>query len=335
MNLKKTFFKYIIIMPLKTELNKKSIAKHGLDFDKISASTKTIVVKVNIKIDIKKLFDFLPITEYVVVPKRRGRKKKNAPPDPNKNIAEGSIITLEIGDNIRGVDLKKKKKKIKERARGHITYFRNSMTVVMIIEGKKINCKVTQNGQFQMTGCKSDEQAEKIVHYIWSHINDTKNIYTFIDDSKYMSAIFVPAMRNIDFDLGFNIDREKLDSHINMKTDFVSILEDSIGYTGVNIKIPMDKPITDLNLKKRKWKNGKWQKIKYITYSDYLELLPEKDRKKKLRKERHHTFLVFHSGKIIMSSLTEDFSRQPFYDFLDIVYKNKDVIEERLDDIIT
>jgi len=76
-------------------------------FEDIPVSTKTFIVMTNITVDINKLFEYLPITDYVLVPKRRGRKKKNVCADPNKNIKEGAIITLDLANKIRGVVLKK------------------------------------------------------------------------------------------------------------------------------------------------------------------------------------------------------------------------------------
>jgi TATA-box binding protein (TBP) (component of TFIID and TFIIIB) len=297
-------------------------------FEDIPVSTKTFIVMTNLTLDIKKLSDFLPITDYIVVPKKRGRKKKTAAPDPNRNISDGSIITVDPGGGnpIRGVCLKKKKK----NKEGKRDFFRNSTTVVMIMGGKKINFKVCRNGKFQMTGCKFDEHAENCVKAIWEYIKDEKDIYT-MESGKHFSATFIPAMRNIDFSLGFLLDREKLDEFFNLETDYYSLLETSIGYTGVNIKIPVTIPITDLMLKQFVCKNGKWRKPKLVPYQTYLDVLKPKEQQKKIDKERFNTFLVFHSGKVIMSSMCADFARDTYYEFLDIIRTNQDLFEEKLD----
>lgn len=44
-------------------------------FEDIQVSTKTFISMTNLTIDLRKLFDFLPVTDYIVIPKRRGRKK--------------------------------------------------------------------------------------------------------------------------------------------------------------------------------------------------------------------------------------------------------------------
>ena len=63
-------------------------------FDDIKVSTKTFIAVTNLEINIQKFYESLPITDYQIVPKKRGRKKKNALADPNKNIAHIYIIYL-------------------------------------------------------------------------------------------------------------------------------------------------------------------------------------------------------------------------------------------------
>ncbi len=301
-----------------------------LNFDDIQVSTKTFIVNTNMTLNIDNLFNFLPITEYIVIPKRRGRKKKNEPYDPNKNLLSGSIITLEYQNNIRGVDVKKKKKKKDQKKRGN--YFRNSVTVIMIMDDKKINFKVSRNGKFQMTGCKKDEHAEKCIKWFWTYIKDSKDIYNIESSSQpILKAIFIPAMRNIDFALNFFVDREKLDEYFNTFTTYHSLLETSFGYTGVNIKIPVIKPIQSLKLKQLTYINGNWEDSIYVPYDDYLSMLPEKDILKKIKKQRYNTFLVFHSGKVIMSGMDSVFMKDVYYEFLDIIRDCYNIIEEKLE----
>jgi TATA-box binding protein (TBP) (component of TFIID and TFIIIB) len=302
------------------------------EFDDITVSTKTFIVNTSTILDIDKLFNILPITEYIVIPKRRGRKKKNEKVDPNKHIDSGCIITLKYLDKLRGVDLKKKKNEDNNDKKKRGSYFRNSVTVVMIIDGKKINFKVSRNGKFQMTGCKFDEQAERCVKFVWDYIKNKKGIYTLKEKDK-MDIIFIPAMRNIDFGLGFLVDREKLDEYFNIYTDFHSLLETSFGYTGVNIKIPVTNSILDLKLKKFTYDlaSDTWSSLQKVGYDTYLNTLSDKDRNKKLTQKRYNTFLVFHSGKIIMSGLHRDFQAPVYYKFLDIIRECYNQIEERLD----
>jgi TATA-box binding protein (TBP) (component of TFIID and TFIIIB) len=294
-----------------------------LNYDNIPASTRTFILKTNLVIDIKKLFEKLPITEYIVIPKKRGRKKKNAPKDPNNIIPDGSIITLEYENNIRGVKIKKKKK-----SNGRINFFRNSTTVVMMIKNKIINFKISNNGKFQMTGCKFIEHAEECMKYIWFYIKDT-DYYKCKNDN--LEVLFVPSMRNIDFDIGYTINREALDRYINTHTEYRSLLETSAGYTGVNIKFPFDRDISEIKITHKTWIDGKFQNDKIVSYNTYIETESEKDRRKKLQKKRYTTFLVFYSGKVIMSSISKDFGKKPFQEFVNILLKNRHIFEEKLD----
>ena len=311
-------------------MNLESIDKPELEFQKfedIQVSTKTFIVMTNMKIDIKKLFEFLPVTEYIVVPKRRGRMKKNIIDDPNKGIQDGSIITLDLANNIRGVLLKNKKKKD-----GKVNdYFRNSITVIMMMDGKKINFKISSNGKFQMTGCKYDNQAENCVKYIWEYIKPNKDIYSLTEtETETFKALFIPAMRNIDFSLGFILNREKLDEYFNTYTNYYSLLETSIGYTGVNIKIPVKKPIKDLMIKELTYNDNNWISPVFIPYQKYLDTLKPREQQKKIEKERFNTFLVFHSGKVICSSMCEEFAKDTYYEFLEIIRRNYHEFQEKL-----
>lgn len=293
------------------------------EFDEIKVSTKTFTATTNLNIKIDQLYQKLPITSYEVVPKKRGRKKKTEKSDPNKNIISGSIITVKYENEIRGVELKSKKLKPGKKNK----WFRNSITVVIILD-KPINFKVCRNGTFQMTGCKSHEHAELCVKYIWNYIKDYDDIYSFTR-GKSLEALFIPSMRNIDFSLSFLVDREKLNKYMCTQKEFHCLLETSFGYTGVNIKVPLTNDITTMKVKKITYNNGEWNDI-WTTYQEYLDILTPKERDIKLNAERYNTFLIFHSGKVIMSGLTSEFMRDVYYYFLSIIRNAFENIEERL-----
>jgi hypothetical protein len=313
-----------------TSLNKKTGDNLKFpEFNDIKVSTKTIIAFTNLIIDLKKLFDFLPVIEYTVIPKKRGRKKKNGSVENNIIVNCGSIVTMKYENKIKGVELKQKKSHTTKKKKSK--WFRNSFTVVMILDNKPINFKICKNGVFQVTGCKFDFQAENCIKYIWSYIKDQEDIYSF-SKGDLLETLFIPAMRNIDFSVGFNIDREKLAKYMSIQTEFHSLLETSFGYTGVNIKIPIEYPIISMEIKKIIFDNKKNDWVEEMTsYSEYLKYLPEKEQLKKINKPRYNTFLVFHSGKIIMSSICEKFAYNSYYYFINIIRKAYDAIEERLD----
>lgn len=296
-----------------------------MNFSNIDISTMTIIGVANWNLNIEKLFENLQTTEYIVIPKKRGRKKKEIREDPNKHIKQGDIITLKYKDQIKGVDLKNKK------PNGKKGYFRNSITVVMFVDGKLINFKISKNGKFQITGCKKDLHAELCTQYIWKYIKESPESSQIckIKKNENPSIIFLTMMTNIDFNLGFNINREALDDYINTKTSFNSILETSFGYTGVNIKIPLDKSKGNPSYNRLTLVDDKWV-MDEVGGDVYFENLNPKDQKKELSKNRYNTFLVFHSGNVILSSKHHYYMRDVYDNFIQIVDSSRNIIEERV-----
>lgn len=125
------------------------------------------------------------------------------------------------------------------------------------------------------------------------------------------------------------MNRENLDQYINDNTDYTSLLEASMGYTGVNIKIPLKKP-TDLTFKWLEYDKVKeaWDE-NYVSYDKYLSILDDKERRKELNKERFHTFLVFQSGEVIMSSMHIKYMKDMYSKFMGIVNDCNDLIREK------
>jgi len=295
-------------------------------FDTLKVSTRTFTAMTNIDINISKLFDFLPVSDYIVIPKKRGRKRKGKVVDLNKDIKFGSIVTIKYFNQIRGVELKPKKKGTKK-------CFRNSVTIVAIFD-KAINFKVSKNGTFQITGCKNIEHAELCVKCIWEHVKNNQELYTLRYGTS-LEALVIPVMRNINFSLGFLVDREKLNIYLNTNEKFHCLLETSFGHTGVNIKIPLDKDISTMNISKITSDSNKsmissWKHEDSI-FQEYLEYLKPKHRKAKLEDVKYNTFLVFQSGKVIMTGINEEYMRDVYEFFIEIMRECYDFIEERLE----
>ena len=292
-------------------------------FENYDPSTKTFVVNTNLIVNIEDIFyrRILPITPYVVVKKRRGRKKKIQEEDPNKGLKCGSIIQFQYRKEFQGVILKNKGSKGKKKG-----FFRNSVTIVIFIEDKLINFKLSNNGKFQVTGCKHDFQAEQCVLYIWKYIKDHTDLYEFTEGTN-LRAIYDPVMHNIDFSVGFNINRENLDNYINSYTPYTSLLEPTLGYTGVNIKLPVDVSYSKLKLKVKNYNNsGSITTTSFITFADYLA----KYKKKDLKKIIYNTFLVFQSGKVIMSGKVGLFMGPAYYNFVTVLKDCDKYIREEL-----
>ena len=169
-------------------------------FDEIPVSTKTVIARTNATYNIQNLFDKLPVQPYVVIPKKRGSRKKAHIPtvDPNAHLPDGSIVTLKFFEATRGTDLKKKKS---------TKYFRNALSVVMRVGGKLVNFKLSKNGKFQMTGVKTNSHAVDCVKYIWKYIMDTGDHTLYELNGEDLDVVVKVVMTNIDFSLGFAVHR--------------------------------------------------------------------------------------------------------------------------------
>lgn len=287
-------------------------------FNNIVISTETIIAKTNWKVDIVELFNHLSVTDFTVTPKKRGRKSKEEKKEEKKiELLDGQIVTLKLGNKLKGVNLREKKNTKR--------FFRNSLTVVMYLDNKFINFKVSKNGKFQFTGCKNELHAHRCMKFIYEYTRGTSKIIQICGE--FSEIIFITVMTNINFNLGFCINRENLDEYINTKTRYYSLLETSFGYTGVNIKIPLDN-IDNIPMTKISYRNDKWQNDAF-TYADYIESLDEKDKRKEREKVRYNTFLVFQSGNVILSSPHKECMRKTYHEFLEIIKQCKSLIEEK------
>lgn len=150
-----------------------------------------------------------------------------------------------------------------------------------------------------------------------------------------LRAFIYPVMINVNFNVGFEVNREILHKIINMKTKHKSILEQSDGYVGVNIKIfAKEEELEDASIvvayleqdDKGCW-NEEWQRSE-TNFGSYLETIPVKDKAKKLAKVPKTTFLVFYSGRTIMSGTTSYANRASAYAiFRDIINTYRDQIQ--------
>ena len=126
------------------------------NFKDIPISTRTIIVSTGTTLNIENLYSKLPITPYKIIQKKRGRKKKNLVAEIVNEVANGSIISIKSQGNLRGVELKKRKLSSK--------YFRNAVTIIMSIDNKLINLKISTNGKCQVTGCKYIDHCKEAIN---------------------------------------------------------------------------------------------------------------------------------------------------------------------------
>jgi TATA-box binding protein (TBP) (component of TFIID and TFIIIB) len=311
----------------------KKVKKVGGDFDCIPVSTRTMVVVTNWALDIKTIFENLYIEDYIIAPKKRGRKSYQETLDPNRDLLPGSIIFASYAREFRGVRVKKQKKKDKKKKKD----MRNSLSLYIKLEEKLVNLKLYNNGKFQLTGCSKALHAEQAVIYMHNIIRNISIVYPEVYNiitgpcgEIYPIAIFQQVMINVDYVLGFDVDREKFDGLMNGSEEpFFSIYEPVLGYSGVNTKIHSDNPHEE-KLVMLKWVGGFVKKTRTM-YANYLSLLSKKCLKKELNTEHYHTFLIFQSGSIIQSGPRKSEMKEVYEKFMKIINDNRSLVMENLE----
>lgn len=317
-----------------------------IDFHTLPVSTRTFVLYTNRIIPLAVLFENLPITPFQVIAKPKGRKPKSSksqesifsshtitsndsvasvPYDPCQ-LSSGSIVTVEMDMNMRGANLKDKEFTGKN-------FFRNCVTVVMAIDGKFLNLKVCRNGKVHATGCKTEQQALQSVIHLDRYISEFPGFQPeYTRNPGMLDVIVEPAMRNVKFTLGYQVNSQKLDTYINQHTEYTSQLETSKGCTGVNVSIPLRVDIFQVQIARYIINKEGQVNETSISYIDYINLLPQKDRQKKLTKalDKHSTFLVFQTGKVIPSSMNVTTMIDTFNEFIELMKACRNIVEERI-----
>lgn len=291
------------------------------EFDDFLISTQTLIVAMNISIDCQEFFDFIACKSITQISYNKTKKIIDEP------VEEGEIIFAQYKHEYKGTPLKK----IKEK------YFLNSVTMIMKIDTKFINIKVSNKGKLQITGCSQTEYAVKILKKIWALICPFELeglIWKWNEEKdKIFKAKIIPVMCNINFSIGFHINREVLNHLINTETKYVSILETSDGYVGVNIKVSskeesideilVDEYICEDREECEDCYQMKWTR-RTTSLKDYIETLSIKEQRKKTAKCYVNTFLVFYSGKVIMSGgISYKNRKKAYHEFMGIIKNYK------------
>jgi len=287
------------------------------EFEDYPISTQTLIIKTNLMIDCQKFYDSI---DCKVISKPETGKKRMLVIKEDGHT-EGSVVFAQYKNAFKGTPFKKISKK----------HFLNSVTIIMNVGVKYVNIKVSNKGKLQITGCNKTIHPVCIIQHFWWGIEHV-GCWEFQTGETYFKASVIPVMSNINFSINFQINRENLNNIINTQTDYISILETSDGYVGVNIKINMKKEsLDDVLVDQYSFANGTWELSK-SKVMDYIHTLSPKEQKKKISKCYVNTFLVFYSGKVIMSGGISNINRKSAYEeFMSIIqrYKNQIMIPER------
>ena len=248
----------------------------------ISVSTHTFLVYTNLNnIDLESMFNKVDINKYLVH-------------ILYKNIEKG---------------FKKKRRPPKKQPKN----FLNCISFTFIKHTNKINIKLFNTGVSQLTGCKNIEHCKLGIMLFWDSI---KHIDIF-NDFSFLDLFFVSVMRNINFNLGFQINREKLGKYLLEKPGKYKILPIMGGFIGLQFIIELesinDMPVHSFVLDR----DNVITEQQPILYKDFFN--------KQINKKRIN-ISIFQTGRVLVSGIHEMYQTPIIEWILDLVKNVKDDI---------
>jgi len=275
-------------------------------FEDLKVSTRTIIATASVQFDITQIFNEAPLISKIF--SFHGQNHKI------------SIERMSYKNKIRDKNSKEVLFNI-----GTQKSFRNALNVIMMLDdNKKVNFKVSKNGKFQITGCREIDHAKLCTFSFMEIIAGACPEY-METTSELFSIHYEVVMTNVDCGTGYCINRQSLDKIINSTTSYNSLLETSFGYTGVNIKFPVEKDWINMDIPSIEWILTKPETLE-LKNAPLSQVAPDRKYKKK-----YNTFLVFHSGRFIMSGMKEETMGDDYHRFINILHNNENQIKEILD----
>jgi len=268
-------------------------------FTEISVSTQTFTVRSNI--DHIELNDFYNALEPV-----------------KKPFDKAAILCVKYKEQKKGSDPEKdtklkRRRSIEQEIPPKTTNFLNCVTLIVQVE-KRINIKIFRNGVFQLTGCKNINNVRQCLNMILIELFKTKCFRFEIGYDDFVIYI-KSAMRNIDFDLGFKINRILLANRLAniFQDDDDIIIPDAIGNKmDVKIKVRINREeLEKLCVIKIIHPTSEKSQEEIIMYKDCLRIIEPKKLETKLR-DKFITISVFQNGKVLLSAMDE-FIQEKYY----------------------
>jgi TATA-box binding protein (TBP) (component of TFIID and TFIIIB) len=275
------------------------------NFDDLKITTRTYVVYSNLVINRDDLYEKI---NCVDVP--NGDRK-------SPSIKEGDIIYARYKMDFKGFS---------EKSLTSQTI--SSVIIVMKIGEKFYHIKISDKGKIQITGCRSWEPVIEITRNIIFLLRRNNMLHLKNEAGDEIKCFIMCAMSNVRIPIPFPINRERLHRHINLNTEHISIFETSVGYVGVNIKIVSEKESKEETTIDEITFSARDEQLpvkchRKAKYAEYLALYGDKNGKYKT--EMKNSFMVFKSGKTIMSGCASSANRRESYEmFIDIVKTYRD-----------
>lgn len=338
------------------------------EFEDLKTSTSTVMIYTNILFHTEKIFYELDV-QTVDVPLTK--KQKNV--DKKNMVAPyGSIISTQYLMQIRGVNLRKKKKhwctfcmphKTTINSNGvekesniktiteyieegeddvsfimfycsecdasyypsdvkKINHFLNQLTIVLSIGTHPMLNIMLFKDNMKIAGCKNVDDAIEAVLVLWQdYILPNRELWELAPGHKTPKFQMEGVMRNVDFKIGFSIDRGNLNLLLNepcySDKIFMSQYE-STSQPNVNIKMFSSKP-----------KDHVYECLVVpFDRNPYMTTVKELTYKTKKKKDKPVTAIVFSSSEVILSG-KYDSNMKDAYEFLvKLIIDNKKRVAE-------
>jgi hypothetical protein len=232
---------------------------------------------------------------------------------PRSIVAAGAIIAAKYKARIKTRDGSERLEETTAGAKPKL--YLNCVSLKIARGGNEtgsVDVKVFSNGALQLTGCKSDADAHFSIRIAFDEIERHADAGGGgVDNPRdyYLAS----AMRNVDFDIGYKLDRGAFIEYIARNEPNVSVPPFTTGFMGVKIKVAMSTmatvriPLYDRN-------GALIDSVAYETF--YTTTFPNA---KKLRKQHYVSVSVFQNGKALMSAIDETVQRAHYDWFMRLV----------------
>jgi len=171
---------------------------------------------------------------------------------------------------------------------------------------------------FKIVGCKDVADAEEAVFRLYTDLLRKIPGACSLPKGKTPEFVFDVVMRNIDFDLGFAVDCERLNRLMNEKEYEADIhMSQHETTTTSNVTIKFKNPSNAAYYSTLVFPK------KEAPYFKIMDNNPYKIKKKKDLEPKYITFIVFGSSKSILTGRSGSNVEAVFNTFIDLIAKNK------------
>lgn len=204
----------------------------------------------------------------------------------DEDLAE--IRAEELCENF-GEDFREAAKTVEDARDNQDKPKRGRKTTRVKLSGKALSIKIFKNGSTQVTGCKSIDHAKLSMRIVYDLFNVDR-----VDE-----LTLVSVMINVNFDMGFKINKERLGEYFTVHGINVPPL--TSGYMGIKIRIPLLIDSSELLIPKMSWtKSEGFTDAGTVPYVSFFA----NDSQKK-NKIFTACIGVFHNGKVLMSCIND------------------------------